>query len=75
MPTEARRDRKRLAGVAALLVAREIDDVTCGRYEFLNHCCPRGVRQRYDRQVSTKRSAQCSNFIGGIEAEKVGHIV
>jgi hypothetical protein len=26
------------------------------------------VRQRYDRKVSLKRSAQCSNFSGEIEA-------
>jgi hypothetical protein len=30
--------------------------------------CPPGVRQRYRIKVSLKRSAQCSNFTGEIEA-------
>src|ERR1700692_1768390 len=63
-----RRDRERLAG-ATRLIAREIDDVGSGLYDFFNHCCPRGVRQSYRRQVSLKRSAQRSNFIGEIEAD------
>src|SRR5207248_6010469 len=39
MPADPRRHRKRLVGgVAALVIAREIDDVAERRYEFFNHC-------------------------------------
>src|SRR6185437_2149954 len=29
------------AGIAVLLISREIDDVGSRYYDFLNHCCPR----------------------------------
>src|ERR1019366_6342106 len=70
MPADPRRDRKRLAGgVAAGLIARKIDDIAGRRYDFLNHCSPRGLKPRYRRKASHKRSAQHSNFTGEIEAE------
>jgi hypothetical protein len=75
MAANPRGKRHRLGlpiGAAALLVSREIDDVDSSSYDFLNHCCPRGVRQRYCRQVSLKSSAQRSNFTGGIAATKAG---
>ena len=65
MPAGPRRHRRRFA---ALLIASEIDDVASSGYDFLNHYCPRGVRQCYDRKGSLKRSAQRSNFTGEIEA-------
>src|ERR1700726_3231581 len=72
MPAGPCRDRKPPAArVAAQLIAREIDDVGCGRYDFLNHCCPRDLRQRYRRKPSHKRSAQRSNFSSEIEAAVV----
>ncbi len=66
--------RSLAAGIAALLVSREVDDVGSGYYDSLNHCCPRGVRQRYCRQVSLKSSAQRSNFTGEIAAAQAGFL-
>src|SRR5258708_24772518 len=40
MPAGPRRDRERLAATAAT-------DVGFACYNFLNHCCPRGLTQRY----------------------------
>src|SRR5438094_1070441 len=37
VPAKPRRERLRLANDAALLIARQIDDVTRRHYEFLNH--------------------------------------
>jgi hypothetical protein len=69
MPAGPRRYSKFPCGdVAALLIAGEVDDVTPWHYDFLNHCCPHGLRQRYRRKPSHKRSAQRSNFSGEIEA-------
>jgi hypothetical protein len=77
----ANRERRCLAAkaglaarIAALLISREIDDVGSRYYDFLNHCCPRGVRQRYCRQVSLKSSAQHSNFTREIAAAKAGFL-
>src|SRR5258708_8442565 len=68
MPAGPCRYRERLAAaVATRLIAREINDVGC--YDFLNHCCPRGLRQRYRRKASRKRSVQRSNFTGAIEVD------
>src|ERR1700722_3525921 len=72
MPTGPRRHSKfPHCGVAVLLIAGEVDDVAPLRYEFLNHCCPRDLRQRYRRKPSHKRSAQRSNFSSEIEAAVV----
>ena len=38
-------------GVAVLLIAGEVDDVAPSHYDFLNHCCPRDLRQRYRREA------------------------
>src|SRR5882672_8558204 len=74
MPAGPRRDRERLAAtVATRLITREINDVGFGRYDFLNHCCPRGLRQRYRRKASRKRSVQRSNFTGAIEVDGAMH--
>src|ERR1700753_1084351 len=41
MPAGPPRHRRRFAGgVAALLIASEIDDVASSGYDFLNHYCP-----------------------------------
>ena len=37
VPAKPRRERLRLANVAALLIARKIDDVAWRHYKFLNH--------------------------------------
>jgi hypothetical protein len=48
MPAGTRRKRERsVSGVTARLIAREIDhDILFGRYNFFNHCCPRGLKAR-----------------------------
>jgi hypothetical protein len=69
MPAQPRRNRNRRAdAIAARSEAREIDDVLGRRYDFLNHCLPRGLSQRYRRKPSRKRSMHRSNFTGAIEA-------
>jgi hypothetical protein len=50
------------------LILREINDVAAGRYDFFNHCCPRGVDKLYGIQVSPTRSAHRSNFMREIVA-------
>jgi hypothetical protein len=57
------------------LIAREIDHVLRCSYDFLNHCCPRALRQRYRRKPSRKRSVQRSNFTGEIEVDGAMHCV
>jgi hypothetical protein len=57
------------------LIAGEIDDVALSHYEFLNHCFPRDLKQRYRRKPSHKRSAQRSNFSREIEAAVDGHAI
>src|SRR6266850_3833295 len=74
MPAGPCRDRERLAAtVATRLIAREINHVGFGCYDFLNHCCPRGLRQRYCRKTSRKGSVQRSNFTGAIELDDAMH--
>jgi hypothetical protein len=55
MPADSCRHRKRLVGgVAALVIAREIDDVAGRRYEFLNYC----KSSRLETALSQKGFAQ-----------------
>jgi hypothetical protein len=62
------RGHLRSTSFTSLLIRCEINDVAAGRYDFFNHCCPRGVDQLYGRQVSPTRSAHRSNFTGEIVA-------
>src|SRR3984885_375684 len=74
VPATTRRHRRRPGNnVAALLVAREVDDVLHWPYDFLNHWLSHGsFCQRYGRKPSRKRSVLRSNFSGAIERRSPG---